>query len=114
MKSIKTFKVLITVANGDVRSIRVEDAIEYKGSLWLVPDWIEVEKSKYVKPKRLIAVSRNNLLDVRGQSLAFDFLLDPQKAIPINVLLGLSQKDNSREYETVEEPAITLVRPVIH
>lgn len=100
---MKIFKTLVSFEDG----IFSCDTIEYKGKLWLVPEWLDGEPKKgYSKPVRIICMSSLEQSDSFEEN---DYVLkDP---IPKAVLDGHVPQGLENKYVVKENPPIIVYTP---
>lgn len=100
---MKIFKTLITFPDG----IYTVDTIEYEGSLWLVPEWIDGTPSEgYSKPVRII---RMPPLQQAGPSVSADYVVS--YPLPKAVLEGKIPTELANVYDVIENPQIVIEKP---
>lgn len=105
MKILKTTVMLIDLdALGHHLDV---DTIEYKGQLWLVPEWADTVDGKWTKPTRLICLSKLPFEKNKpGVSAEYSLMCPMTKAI----LGGEVPKETNLQYEIVEDPPIEIPR----
>jgi hypothetical protein len=96
----------------DGHSIFPMDTIEWKGMLWLVPEWIECKSEKWKRPARLICMAKLEVRDLRNTPQPADFAV--VVPIPKSVFEGHDQGPEPVEYLVVEHPAVRYRIPLIH
>ena len=100
---MKIFKTLIPFADG----IYAIDTIEYKGHLWLVPQWIDGTPSEgYSKPVRII---RMPPLQQAGPSVSADYIVS--NPLPKGVFEGHIPTEFENVYAVIENPDIVIETP---
>jgi hypothetical protein len=103
--AVKILKFLIQ--DQDSASVRVCDAIEYKGRLWLVPQWLEFPTERVTRPARIICVSKLHCQKMKpGNRYEADYVLnDP---VPKSFFDGQIPPQLKGKVAVVERPDITI------
>jgi hypothetical protein len=72
-EEVKVFSVQIATSDTDRL---ISWVVEWKGKLWLAPNWSEDRASKQQRPMRIIRSDWLVFQDCRGRALPFDFYLE--------------------------------------
>jgi hypothetical protein len=100
---------LLTVAmliEGD-DGLYEQDAIEYQGKIWLVPEWLDSPVLGYRIPARIISLETLRHQPMQGWSAEF-VINDP---LPIDVIEGRAQSPLIDKYVVIEEPDLRFPLP---
>jgi hypothetical protein len=99
------FKTLVALeGDGYVYTL---DTIEYKGKMWLVPEWIEPIAKQWTSPLRIICL--DVLPHQKSSSPDHDFVLN--NPIPKCILAGQVPLEKVKQYVVIERPDVRLIHP---
>lgn len=102
MKILKTFVFFSDTAPSHIFSV---DTIEYQGSFWLVPEWIDNPEQRWTMPARIICL--DGLIHQRTSWESGEFVLNG--GIPKDVFDG--QIPPGDKYVVIERPNIRIPYP---
>jgi hypothetical protein len=105
MAGIEVFKVIVPFS--DCGEISQCDGIEYRGKVWLVPEWLEAPALGVKKPVRIVHLG---LLGLKPTQFAGCRYMADVMLIAKSVLLG--QTPPQPPIEVVESPDISIQIPV--
>lgn len=100
MKIMKTW--LATHGAGGAHQIM--DTIEYEGSLWLVPEWLESTSKGWTTPIRIIRPLKLSFQKMKMNGA--DFLLS--HSVPTTLFLGHVPLGQEDEFEIIDHPPINI------
>ena len=105
---MKIFKTLVTLIDLDsLGHVLDVDTIEYKGKLWLVPEWIDTLDGVWTKPARIICLTElpfeKNQSDIPG-----DYVL--QCPMTKAILNGQIPTETTLSFVIVEDPNVEIQR----
>jgi hypothetical protein len=98
---IKILRVGIGSDNGEILKC---DAIEFEGSLWLVPQWLDEPAKGVTKPRRIIRMGPLPHQKMSNPAYGLDYILNGY--MPKAVLDGTAPPEQASPYEIVELPEI--------
>lgn len=104
---VRLFKVLMHI-EGDHGGEYDQDAIEYEGKLWLVPEWSDSPVLGYRIPTRIISLETLRYQRWEAGPYAEYVINDP---MPIDVLEGRAPPEVLSKYVVVEMPDIRFPLP---
>ena len=87
--------------------IFVCDTISYKGSLWLVPEWLELQERDKFQPERAIRLDRFRF-QVTMAHPHHDFLIN--EPVPEALLIGPTPHDVGPQYVVEMLPDVVLTK----
>jgi hypothetical protein len=96
----RIFKVI--VGFNDAGGIHHLDTIEYEGTLWFVPHWIENPAEQWKTPVRIVSVA--NLQYQRGGGAFGDFVMN--EPLSKAILDGQNRPEEGSRYTVIESPDI--------
>ncbi|MDX2275012.1 MAG: hypothetical protein NW206_06130 [Hyphomonadaceae bacterium] len=101
------FKVTMRVAD-DPDGVYDQDAIEYEGKLWLVPEWSDSPVLGYRIPTRIISMETLNYQ--RWETLGIvEYVIDDP--MPIAVLEGRAPQEVMARYVVIDMPDLRYPLP---
>jgi hypothetical protein len=100
----KVFKTALGFSDGDARIFRA-DTIEYQGTFWLVPYWIEFPGEGWRVPERIISLDGLPHQKTPPERSGADFYLNV--GIPKCLWDGQIPPGSGDKYVVIEHPDIT-------
>ena len=97
-------KAALMVESGNIHGC---DVIEFEGTFWLVPEWLDVPARGVTKPRRIVSLAKVRYQRTPGADREF-VVNDP---IPIAVLEGRAPSQIAERYDVRELPEIEFPLP---